>query len=108
MLFRNRTHQDIWIARWCHTCFQPDEAQRRLQGKPTMCPILNRALVSIEQGKPRKPEQWERTRHDEMEKSIKCEAYQPIPPVAGRRDAADEDVPMFDIDIPVNTDTNHA
>lgn len=108
MLFRNKTHQEVWIDRWCRTCFQPDEAQRRLQGKPTMCPILNKAMVSIAQGRPRKPEEWERTRADEMEKSIKCNAYQPIPPPVGKRDAPVEDVPMFDVEIPVDIDTNHA
>jgi len=94
MLFRNPTHQGVWVDRWCHSCFQPDEAARRLQGKDTQCPILERALRTG-----RKPVEWDRTRNPDMERSIKCNAYLARPQaVTARPDKAFEDVPMFDIE----------
>jgi hypothetical protein len=95
-LFRNNTHRDIWQMRWCHTCFQPDEAARRLHGKNTACPIWLKALRED-----RKPPQWDRMpRADEMERTIKCNAHQPEPPVIRRGKAETADVPMFNIDEP--------
>jgi hypothetical protein len=93
-LFRNQTHQDIWRQRWCETCFQPDEAQRRLQGKDTECPIWGQALRTG-----RKPVLWDRNpRADEMERQIRCNAYQGRPAVAKKVAAPVEDVPMFDVE----------
>jgi hypothetical protein len=98
MLFRNSTHRDIWIDRWCHTCFEPHEAARRLNSEKTMCPILGSALASEEQNKPRKPPQWDRSnnRNATMEQSIRCNSYQPRPPMH-KREKRFEDVPMFDV-----------
>lgn len=75
MLFKNNTHQEVWRQRWCETCFQPDEATRRIQGKDTQCPIWAAAMRSG-----RKPVAWERMpRADEMERSIRCNAYEAKP-----------------------------
>lgn len=96
-LFRNDTHQDVWIENWCHRCFQPDEAMRRIQGKDTICPILASALNTG-----RKPKQWDRMpRNDEMAKSIRCNAFQPRPALTKMKMAPNpifEDEPMFDIE----------
>ena len=94
-LFRNITHQEIWIDRWCHTCFEPHEAQRRLQNADTWCPILEYALRTK-----RKPPQWDRNpRADEMHRAITCNAYQPKPPHVRKPPHQDfEDVPMFDVE----------
>lgn len=70
MLFRNDIHRDVWVEHNCGNCFQPNEVERRLQGKNTMCPILKRALDSG-----RKPVEWKRTRSDLMAKSIKCTEF---------------------------------
>src|ERR1700733_10075998 len=74
-LFRNTTHQEVWRQRWCETCFQPQEAQRRIQGKDTQCPHWEQAMRNG-----RKPVVWDRMpRADEMERTIKCNAYQDKP-----------------------------
>jgi len=89
--FRSNTHREIWRQRWCYTCFQPDEAARRIQHKDTVCPIWAKAMrTGLE------PVEWDRTRSDEMEKSIKCNAYEPRPATV-KRDKQFDDVPMFDV-----------
>lgn len=97
-LFRSKTHQEVWIDRWCHRCFQPNEAARRIQGAQTMCPILGKALASG-----RKPPQWDRMpRADEMERSIRCNSFQDKPadvrrtPHQRQRDTTDDE-PLFDV-----------
>lgn len=93
-LFRNETHKEIWRQHWCEKCWQPDEAARRIQGKQTMCPIWERAMRTG-----RKPQQWDRMpRADEMVRTIRCNAYQPLPPNTRRPKAAAEDVSMFDVE----------
>lgn len=90
-LFRSNAQRDMWIDRWCHVCFQPDEAARRLQGKDTQCPILAKALRTD-----RKPVEWDRnTRTDEVWRTIKCNSHTPKPPIH-RREKHFDDVPMFD------------
>lgn len=69
-VFKTPTHQDIWIEANCHTCFQPDEAARRLHGKDTECPIIKRYNRT---GK--KPKAWDRTRSTELSKTITCRSY---------------------------------
>jgi hypothetical protein len=92
-LFRNKTHEQIWIDRWCHTCYQPNEAARRLHNAETMCPILGRALASD-----RKPVEWDRMpRAQEMDHTIKCNSYQDKPPIVRRGTTETGDVPMFDL-----------
>lgn len=92
MLFRNNTHQEMWRQRWCETCFQPEEAARRLQGKDTQCPIWKRALHTN-----RKAPEWDRNnRTDELWRTIKCNSYTSKPPIIKRAKAVTEDVPLFD------------
>jgi hypothetical protein len=92
-LFKNQTHQEVWVEMNCHRCFQPQEAQRRIQGKDTICPILNRALTSG-----RKPREWDRTRSDEMAKSIRCNAFQARPPRVKFYGNTYEQDSIFDVD----------
>jgi hypothetical protein len=95
-IFRNNTHRDLWIDRHCHTCYQPEEAARRIQGRDTQCPILKRALTP---GRKTLPKEWEATRSDEMERSIKCNEYTPRPPRNIRVFSKDyEEIAMFDVD----------
>jgi hypothetical protein len=92
-LFRSNNHRDIWRERWCDTCFQPDEAARRIQGKDVECPIWAKAMKED-----RKPPQWDRnTRTDEVWRMIKCNSYTPKPPINRRERAIAEDVPLFDV-----------
>lgn len=92
-LFRNDTHRDIWIEHHCRTCFQPDEANRRLHGADTQCPILQRALNTD-----RKPVEWERNpRPQLMQDTIICNSYQDKPRKA-KADKQFEDVGMFDVE----------
>lgn len=91
-LFKNGTHQDIWIEHNCHRCFQPDEAARRTQGKDTMCPIIKRAINSG-----RKPKEWDRMPREKlMSKSIKCNAFQATPASTARAKAPEQDTSLFD------------
>lgn len=96
-LFRNTTHAELWRQRWCETCFQPDEAARRIQHKQdSICPIWAKALRSG-----RKPVEWDRMpRADEMVKTIRCNTYTDKPPVT-RRPVADVSSqvtdPLFDV-----------
>src|SRR5258708_38729490 len=97
-LFRNTTHQEVWRMRWCETGFQTDEAQRRIQGKDTQCPIWAAAIRSG-----RKPVAWERNpRADEMERSIKCNAYEFRPALQRFRASPNPLLPsvepLFDVD----------
>lgn len=43
-VFPDQYTERLWRASWCDTCFQPAEAERRLQGKGSGCPILAEAL----------------------------------------------------------------
>lgn len=118
-VFKSQVHEEVWIDRWCHTCFERHEAVRRLQGKDTQCPILARYFK-----RKRKPQEWDRTRNTDMEKSVKCNEYAPRPPSVTLVHKDYEDVPLFDVKpvdyqlIPVEglpdkpratgKDTNHA
>lgn len=93
-LFRSSSQQEMWRERWCQSCFQPQEAARRIQGTDTQCPIWERAMRTD-----RKPVEWDRnTRTDEIWRSIKCNAYTSKPPVNRRQPKQFEDVPLFDIE----------
>lgn len=91
MLFRSATHQQVWRGRWCDTCFQPDEATKRIQGKGDGCPILARALRTG-----RKPVEWDRNpRATELERTIKCHEYQKKPALNRRQSHTEEGEPML-------------
>jgi hypothetical protein len=95
-LFKNPTHRSIWLENWCHRCFQPDEAMRRIQGKDTQCPILAGAL-----GTGRKPKEWDRMpRADTMAKSIRCNAFSPRPELTKTKTVPNPllEPPMFDVE----------
>jgi hypothetical protein len=93
-LFKTQTHLEVWQMRWCHTCFQPDEAQRRLQGKDTVCPIWEKAIRTG-----RKPVQWDRVKTDLMEHTIRCNAYEQRPALTRQtgKNTAAENLAMFDV-----------
>lgn len=98
-LFRSQVHQEIWRQRWCETCFQPDEAARRLYGKDSVCPIWERAIRTN-----RKPVQWDRKpRATDMDRTIKCNEHASKPPITKRPSVKTEDVPLFDV-TPYKTD----
>lgn len=105
-LFRSNTHQEIWRQRWCETCFQPEEAQRRLMGKDAVCPIWEKAMRTN-----RKPVEWDRKpRATDMDRTIKCNEHTPKPPIKRRpgfgmkvAGGGPLDVPLFDV-TPYKTD----
>jgi hypothetical protein len=94
-LFKNVTHQDIWIEHNCERC-------ARLPGP---CPIIAKVVASAN---PRKPVEWERNprKNALMQDSIKCKAKVTKLPT-GRR-VVNEDVPMFDVTAPIDMDGDHA
>jgi hypothetical protein len=97
MLFKNKTHQDIWIEHHCGRCFF---------GKAdTMCPILHRALRSG-----RKPVEWQRNPRKNvlMQDSIKCDAQTRTPPTV-KQPKTFEDIPMFDVTpVALGNEGDHA
>src|SRR4051812_43860462 len=81
-LFRNVTHQEVWIDHHCASCFHGHD-----------CPILARALLTG-----RKPREWERNKRAQLMKdTIKCSAETRRPPKLERPKTFD-DVPMFDLE----------
>jgi hypothetical protein len=94
-LFKNPTHQDIWLENWCYRCFQPDEVMWRIQGKGRMCPILTGALSTG-----RKPKEWDRMpRADTMAKSIRCNAFLSRPELTKKQTIPDpQQQAMFDVE----------
>lgn len=84
MIFKNQTHQDIWVEHHCHRCFHHNGAG---------CEILQRALQSG-----RKPVEWDRNPRKGvlMQDSIKCNEETRLPPTT-KAAARFEDVPMFDV-----------
>lgn len=102
-LFKNKTHQDIWIesncASGCHAYAHPDTVQH--MRKP-QCLILKRALRTD-----RKPPEWERNPRKNvlMAETIKCKAKSRTPLPKPR---VDNDVAMFDVAAPIQMDADHA
>jgi hypothetical protein len=94
-LFPTDTARAIWTGHWCERCFQPAEAELRLHGKGTGCPILARALASD-----RKPKEWDRnTRAQTMSAAYGCNAFLAKPAVVRRRGTVpDETLPMFEVE----------
>jgi hypothetical protein len=93
-LFKNQTHQDIWIQHHCERCFHGLD-----------CPILERALRTK-----RKPPQWDRSTRKNalMQDTIKCNEFTTQPPLANAKRVVNEDVPMFDVQAPPDMDPDHA
>lgn len=93
-LFKNQTHQDIWIESNCGQCWFGSRN----------CTILAWAL-----GHGRKPAEWDRNTRKNvlMSETIRCKAKTKIAPGV-RREKRFEDEPMFDVAPPVDMDTEHA
>lgn len=81
-LFKNSTHQAIWMESHCGRCWHGTRD----------CPILAWALAHD-----RKPKAWDRNPKAQLMKdTIRCnEETQRAPRVTKR--VVDEDVPMFDV-----------
>jgi hypothetical protein len=99
MIFKNYTHQDIWIEHNCERCARFNAGSCNILAKVITKPI----------DKQRKPVEWERNTQKNalMQNSIKCSEKVdrlPIPKLPKRFD----DVPMFDVTAPVDMDPEHA
>ena len=95
-LFKNPTHQAIWLEHHCHRCWH-----HRGSG----CPIVQKALRTD-----RKPVEWQRNPRKNvlMQDSIKCNEETKLPPPATRPRVVDETGSLFDVNIPINMDGDHA
>lgn len=97
-LFKNETHQDIWVEHHCDRCY--------FGRATTICPILGKALSTN-----RKPVEWDRNTRKNvlMQDSIKCNMETRTPPkFGGVRQVTDETGTLFAVDIPVHMDGDHA
>jgi hypothetical protein len=89
-LFKNSTHQEIWIDHHCRRCWHG-----RGLGDPMapQCPILTWAVAHG-----RKPREWDRnTKAQLMKDTIRCNSETDRPPRV-TKPVVDEDVPMFDVE----------
>lgn len=93
MLFRNKTHQDIWIEHHCERC-----------ARQSGCTIILKAVRTQ-----RKPPEWDRSNRANalMQDSIRCNEEVRVLPIPKLPKMFD-DVPMFDVETPVNMDGDHA
>lgn len=93
MIFKSSVHRDIWIEHHCERC-----------ARNPGCPIVLRAIKTD-----RKPKEWERNprKNALMQDSIKCSSEcRRLPRETKPR--IDIDVPMFDVQTPIEMDTDHA
>lgn len=91
-LFPSTTARDIWMGRWCETCCEPREADKRLRGKGFGCILRLEALGGL------KPKAWDRNaRAATMDAAYTCNAFRDRPDVVRRATAVDETEPMFDV-----------
>lgn len=88
----NAIERDAWIEKNCRTCFQVDEARKRVTGDGPGCPHLLRA----EQNK--LPTPWKKRRNAVMGETYTCADYLKQPPV-NRRGVAPADTPSM-LDVP--------
>lgn len=93
----NDIERDAWAERNCRTCFQGDEAWKRMTGDGPGCPHLARA----QDGK--MPTPWTRRRNAVMGETYRCAEYAPKPAVNRRGTVVEEIEPLFDTD----TDDRH-
>lgn len=98
MIFKNLTHQDIWIMHHCERCYFGSRG----------CSIIDKVVQSSD---PRKPVEWERNPRKNvlMQDTIKCHMETRTPPKVGYTGpVVNDDVPMFNVTTPVDMDGNHA
>lgn len=100
-LFKNQTHQDIWIQHHCERCYFGRGLGDPMQPQ---CKILAFAI-----GHGRKPVEWDRSTRKNalMQDTIRCNKETRQPP-RNIKASIDIDVPMFDVEPPVNMDGDHA
>lgn len=81
-LFRNATHQDIWIEHHCERCAHNPG-----------CPIVYKAITTG-----RKPKEWDRNKRAQLMKdTMRCNAeVKQLPKIKTAKTF--EDVPMFDLE----------
>lgn len=99
MIFKNFTHQDIWIEHNCQRCARFNNYSCNILAKVITKPI----------DKQRKPVEWTRNprKNALMQDSIKCsEKIRRFSNVKAPKQF--DDVPMFDVTAPVDMDPEHA
>ena len=83
-----------WREKWCRTCFQPDEASRRVIGDGPGCPHLVRASHD------KLPAPWTRRRNAVMGDTYTCHDYLKQPPSIRRGSAPAVTESLFDDTLP--------
>lgn len=86
----NNIERNAWVERYCRTCFQPDEARRRITGDGPGCPLLARS----DEGK--LPTAWKFRRNAVFGETYHCGEYVAKPPSIARKTAPADTVSMFD------------
>jgi len=93
-VWANPIEADAWRERWCRTCFQPDEALRRVTNSGTGCPHLLTAAVD------KLPTAWKKRRGAVMGETYVCSDYLKQPPTTRRRSAPAETLSLFEDTLP--------
>lgn len=93
-VWANPIEAAAWRERWCRTCFQPDEALRRVTNSGEGCPHLARAAAD------RLPTVWQRRRGAVMGETYVCSDYLKQPPTTRRRSAPADTAALFDDTLP--------
>lgn len=91
-VWANDIERDAWVEKNCRTCFQRDEAMKRITGDGPGCPHLLRA----EQNK--LPTPWTRRRNAAYGDTYRCAEHAIKPPVTRRGTVTEEIEPLFDLE----------
>lgn len=91
-IWANQIERDAWAEKWCRTCFQHDEAIKRITGEGPGCPHLARGDDN------KMPTPWTRRRNATYGDTYRCDEHAIKPPVSRRGKTVEDIEPMFDIE----------
>lgn len=90
-VWANPIEEAAFREKTCRTCFQPDEASKRIRGGGPGCPHLARAATN------KLPTPWTLRRNATMGDTYRCAARMDKPAVTRRGIAPADTAPMLDV-----------
>jgi hypothetical protein len=88
LVFPSEVAEQLWRQHWCQTCFQPEEAARRLFDRGEGCPILALALSGTTPLEFKRDGRRRSRNVVEAKKLFRCTEYRDRPPMIRRPRAA--------------------